>query len=379
MSKIHITLVGGQPAPVYLGIVNDEECEEVILVHSISSLKEAKIIEKSCNKKCSFIECSPTDIYKIKEIAEAVCKKAEGCEVTLNITSGTKPWSLIFYQTFANNPSIQYIYIDQLNNWYDLKSGETKELSIDIFKRFELYGNPLKKYITLDCFSESDRQAIRLIEKARQINIRAFTELTNTNNKEEEFQANEGEVFSSNGSRMKWNWSEGHIEFDLVKSYDLTLSQSISIEMDHAKELILNTAWFELKTALELRKNPEIKELYLNCEFLSKEEKAKNEIDIIADCGTRLLFVECKTMISEITAIDKFRSAMRNFSGTSSTGIFVTNDKVFNGVRYERYMAAMEKCKDNDIVTFNFGFWNKKENQSLNSIINQAITQINKR
>lgn len=379
MSKIHITLVGGQPIPVYWGIVNDEDCEEIILVHSISSLREAKIIKGCCDKKCSFAECSPTDIFKIKEIAESIYKQTEGCEVTLNITSGTKPWSLIFYQTFSNHPSVQYIYIDQVNKWYNLKSGDTKELNIDIFKRFELYGNPLKKYITLDCFSESDRQAIRLIEKARRINIRAFTELTNTNNKEEEFEANEGEVFSSNGSRMKWNWSEGVIEFDLVSRNDMTLSQSVFIEMDHAKELILNTAWFELKTALELCKNPEIKELYLNCEFLSKEEKSKNEIDIIADCGTRLLFVECKTMISEITAIDKFRSAMRNFSGTSSTGIFVTNDKVFNGIRYEHYMAAMEKCKDNDIVTFNFGFWNKKEGQSLNSIINRAITQINKR
>jgi hypothetical protein len=84
-------------------------------------------------------------------------------------------------------------------------------------------------------------------------------------------------------------------------------------------------------------------------------------------------------MKKEITAIDKFRSAMRNFSGTSSTGLFVTNDRAVNGYRHELYQASMEKCKDNDILTFNFGFWDKSNNTSLNAIIDNRIVKTNKR
>lgn len=376
MSKVHIALVGGQPIPVYLGIMEDEECEKVLLIHSYSSLKEAQTIQKYCGKKCSFIEYAPTDIEAIKKATDEIRKAMDEDEVTLNVTSGTKPWSLIFYQAFSNHTSVRIIYIDQLNRWYNLKSEESKLLNIDIFKRFELYENPLKRYRTLDYFSETDYKAIGYIETVRNKHIGAFTDLTNRD--KDEYNKEEGEIISKNGSIMRWNWNEGWVNFEMINYNGFPL-KPIRIELDHAKEVVLNTAWFELKTALELRNNPNVKDIYIGCEFLLKDEKAKNEIDVIADFGSRLIFIECKTMISEITAIDKFRSAMRNFSGTSSTGVFVTNDRVSKGTRYERYMATMEKCKDNDIITFNFGLWNKKEDSSLNSIINEAITKINKR
>ena len=85
-------------------------------------------------------------------------------------------------------------------------------------------------------------------------------------------------------------------------------------------------------------------------------------------------------MIRDSTDIDKFRSALRNFSGTSSTGIFVTNDKpnVYSSSRYEH---AMEKCKDNGILTFNFSLWrdNPIGNLTLKEIVNEHIQLQNKR
>jgi hypothetical protein len=87
-------------------------------------------------------------------------------------------------------------------------------------------------------------------------------------------------------------------------------------------------------------------------------------------------------MIKEITDIDKFRSAMRNFSGTSSTPLFVTNDKVTKGSKYDKYdkfLSAMEKCNDNDIPTFNFSLWDGRTETSMNAIINEHLCKINKR
>ena len=85
-------------------------------------------------------------------------------------------------------------------------------------------------------------------------------------------------------------------------------------------------------------------------------------------------------MIYDTTDIDKFRSALRNFSGTSSTGIFVTNDMP-NEKSRSRYEHAMEKCKDNGILTFNFSLWksNPSASPSLNDIINEQLNYQNKR
>lgn len=381
MKKIHITLVGGQPIPVYLGIVS-QECDEVILVHSDTTLNEAKIIEKNTHKPCTFIACAPTDLPNIREQAEKLFKASQDCEVVLNVTSGTKPWTLIFHQRFLSHPNCKIIYIDQLNRSYNLQTSDVSQLDIDLFKRFELYGNPLQNYIPFDLYTDADKNAIRFIEKARRTNFNDFKSLTNHD--VSEYESNEGMLvadgYREQGSHMRWNWNEGWVEFSMVSYKDLT-TQDIRIELDHPKEIVINTAWFEVKTAIELSKNPLVKKILLNCEFLSNDQNPKNEVDIIADFGTRLLFVECKTMINKITDIDKVRSAMRNYSGTSSTGVFVTNDRVNtnNSTLLNKYMSALEKCRDNDILTFNFGLWDKKPATELNSIINNHINKINKR
>lgn len=375
MKKIHISLVGGQPIPVFLGIGCDD-FDEIILIHSVDSIDEAKTIEKSCKKKCTLLQCSPNNITEIKRVAEELFASAIGKRVVLNITSGTKLWSVIFSQTFLRHESADVIFIDQLNNVYNLRSGENTQLCIDIFTRFELYGTPLLNYSRFEEYTLADTLAIPSIERARYTNIADFNELTNQGF--DRYDAIEGSICAKYGSVMSWNWDEGYVEFQMVNSYR-GYNKTIEVNCDHIKDIVLHNAWFELKTALELKKNPNIKSIYLNCEFLTKEKDPKNEIDIIADLGHRLLFVECKTMILDVTAIDKFRSAMRNFSGTSSIGVFVTNDSAKSGNKYNRYKNAMEKCRDNYILTFNFSMWDKNPNSSLNSIINKSLKQINKR
>ena len=147
----------------------------------------------------------------------------------------------------------------------------------------------------------------------------------------------------------------------------------------HLFDILFNFGWFELKAAVELRKNEKIDNIWLNCEFADSEGNPKNEIDIIAELDNRLLFVECKTMIHNPTDIDKFKSALRNFSGTSSTGIFVTNDMP-NAYTLPRYEHAMEKCKDNGILTFNFSLYNGNplDNPTLEAIVNDHIKLQNK-
>ena len=84
--------------------------------------------------------------------------------------------------------------------------------------------------------------------------------------------------------------------------------------------------------------------VWLNCLFKDVNNQAKNEIDIIADMGSRLLFVECKTQVYESTDVDKFRTAVRNYGGLGSIPLFVT--------LHEMKDLAREKCNDSKITTF---------------------------
>ena len=90
------------------------------------------------------------------------------------------------------------------------------------------------------------------------------------------------------------------------------------------------------------------KDVRLNCKFPPKDTKSvqfpKNEIDIIVNTGTKILFVECKTRIFNSTDIDKFRTAVKNYGGLGSKALFVT-DNVMDDLQ-------KEKCQESDIIRF---------------------------
>lgn len=378
MKKIHISLVGGQPIPVYIGIKENGQANTVVLVCSAQSHVEADRIKAQFPKREFQIEeCSPTNLQQIEDLAQNLRKKYNECEVTINLTSGTKLWALTFYQVFNVLESVHFIYVDQTNLLTDLLTKDTRRCDIDISTRFELYGTPLKDYRSINEYTLADFDVMRKVERIRKVNKKAFTEMTNkiTHNELE----SDGAITDANsGSSLEWT--------HLPKWAKMTLkgikgTKTEEFDSEHVFDILFHAGWFELKVAEVLRKTlPEAKDIRMNGMFVDSDGLAKNEFDIIADCGIRLLFVECKTMVFDTTDIDKFRSALRNFSGTSSSGLFVTYEKP-NEYNKEKYKLAMEKCRDNDIQTFNYSLWNldREHNPSLSQIVSDMISRQNKR
>ncbi len=378
MKKVHISLVGGQPIPVYIGIKENEQANIIVLVCSAQSHVEADRIKAQFPKREFQIEeCSPTNLQQIEDLAQDLRKQYNECEVTINLTSGTKLWALTFYQVFNALESVHFIYVDQTNLLSDLQTKETRSCDIDISKRFELYGTPLKDYRSINEYTSADFNTMRKVEKIRRFNKKAFTEMTNKITHTE--LKTDGAITDKNsGSTLEWTC--------LPKWAKMTLkgtkgAKTEEFESEHVFDILFHAGWFELKVAEVLRKTlPKAKDIRMNGMFVDSDGLAKNEFDIIADCGTRLLFVECKTMVFDTTDIDKFRSALRNFSGTSSSGLFVTYEKP-NEYNKDRYKLAMEKCRDNDIQTFNYSLWNidREHNPSLSQIVSDMISTQNKR
>ena len=376
MKKVHIALVGGQPVPVYIGIKDNGQASTVILVCSSQSRVEAERIKKQFPKRHIVVkECPPVDLSDIEKLVFALCEEYSDYEKVINLTSGTKLWSLTFFRVFYQDKNTHFIYIDQNNHITDILTKESHIGTINTLNRFELYGTPLTSFRMLEEYDEEDISVSRKIELFRNKNRFEFFQLTAGYNlsvleKENVLQTERGSVFEYS---FEERWAR-------IKLYTDRGFVTKEFSCQHLLDILFNFGWFELKTALELRKNERISKIWLNCEFADSEKNPKNEIDIIAEQDNRLLFVECKTMIYDSTDIDKFGSALRNFSGTSTTGIFVTNDPP-NTNRMSRYNHAMEKCKDNGILTFNFSLWrnNPTENPPLNTIINEQIQIQNKR
>lgn len=376
MKKVHITLVGGQPVPVYIGIKDDGQANTVILVCSAQSKTEAERIEEQFPKRKILVkECPPVELEGIENLAIKLFKEYADYEKTINLTSGTKLWSLTFFRVFNQDRNSHFIYIDQNNHITDILTQNTHIGSINTLKRFELYGTPLTSFRLLEEYDDEDLHIAKEIERIRNRNRYEFIRLTGNRNAHE---MNERDILATEkGSRLEYSQDERWARIELYNSNGFLTKE---FHCKHLFDILFNSGWFELKTAKELSKNERINKIWLNCEFADSGGNPKNEIDIIAELDNRLLFVECKTMIHDSTDIDKFRSALRNFSGTSSTGIFVTNDKP-NAISMSRYEHAMEKCKDNGILTFNFSLWrtNYDDSPTLKAIVNEQIQVQNKR
>lgn len=376
MKKIHIALVGGQPVPVYIGIKDNGQANTVILVCSPQSRPEAERIKEQFPKRKILVkECPPVDLYSIEHIALELFKEYADYEKTINLTSGTKLWSLTFFRIFYQDVNSHFVYIDQNNKVTDILTKESHIGTINTLTRFELYGTPLTSFRMLEEYNDDDLNVSQEIEELRNRNRSEFLRLTGNRNISEMYERET--LTTENGSMLEYSYDErwARIELNTGRSF-LTKE----FQCQHLFDILFNFGWFELKTAKNISNIEKVNRIWLNCEFADTEGNPKNEIDIIAELDNRLLFVECKTMIHNSTDIDKFRSALRNFSGTSSTGIFVTNDMP-NEYTLPRYEHAMEKCKDNGIITFNFSLQENDPSNypTLEEIINEQIQVQNKR
>ena len=373
--KVHIALVGGQPIPVYLGIKSSGALDKLILVCSEQTRDEAERLAVCCrNIQHKIVECDPVDLYEIEECASNLYEEVASEDISLNLTSGTKSWSLIFYRVFMASSKARFILVDQNNRVQDLNTHEIRQESIAKELRFLLYGTELTKYTPFTDYTEDDFKVMHKVEKLRWKFPRIFKKLTVGFRPESEKGKSE---CLPDGSFVEWDMEEELVHLCMLyrKTNEL---QDYYLQCPHVLDIVFNSGWFELKTALELSKNENVKEICMNCEFPAQDKKPKNEIDIILDMGTKLFFVECKTQVHEITDIDKFHSAIKNFSGTSSKGIFVVNDSP--SVKKGNYSRAVEKCKDNNILTFNFSEYRyNPELLSLNTLINDDLNKTNKR
>ncbi len=376
--KVHITLVGGQPAPVYNGIVATRP-DKVVFVYSNSEDSIKYVEDVRMETDIDIDEQEPLDTtnpQKILERATSLAEQYKYDDVTLNISSGLKSWSHLFGRVFDSLPNASVVYMDQNNILWNYRTMESQsDFVFDMDVQFRLQHNELKHFVPFADYTDEDKTSFEKVETARRYNTGNFNKLTTTLSSEWKgmFQnQGHGRFVLSETNYVEWE------KPDFVRLVLSTKKHGVSeweMKSPHAVNIAFNSGWFEYKVARMLSHWRYAKEIRLNCLFPDRKSNnvrfPKNEIDIIVNTGTKLLFVECKTMIATSTDIDKFRTAVKNYGGMGSKAIFVT-DNAMNDLQ-------KEKCHDSGIIIFSLkdnAFGPNKE-QELFKLLENELFNIN--
>jgi len=361
--KVHITLVGGQPAPVYHGIVATQP-DKVVLVYSDESRDIAERISQEINISSERRKMDPVDLNDIERKVMLCADKFKGDEVSVNISSGTKPWAFYFAKIFGTMPNVTLFYVDQNNVLWNLSDKSSYKVDFDMDVQFRLLGNPLENYVRFEDYNSEDIQALSSIQALFDFSSTNMFRLVN----EAKTKTNLTEHVLRNGSYIKWQPSAKQFEVKLVKGND---SMQKVLKSKHIRDMLLKTSWFEYKVAEILRKWDKAGAIRMNCVFPYRDSAAKNEIDVLVEAGSKLLFVECKTQIEDNTDIDKFASAVRNYGGLGSKALFVTYVQMSD--------KAIEKCNDNGILTYSFrdNHLGMDDEKALSMLLNSELFNIN--
>lgn len=377
MSRVHITLVGGQPAPVYHGIVATKP-DKVVFIYSDESREVVEILKQEIKVQVEELPpLDPTNPVEILRRAEALAKKYKEDEVTVNISSGLKSWSHLFGVTFDKQPNAAIVYMDQNNILWNYRTMQPVDgFEFDMHTLFRLYGNSLEtNYKKLSDYTDEDDRAVKRIEEIRRFNVKSFTALVALLDREKENQ-----LKHSPTGRFQLEDDRNYVEWSRKKNDQPNDKVILSlfngkkgrrewkIVSPNAISLVFNSGWFEYKVAKLLSMWDKAKEICLNCRFPFKPGIDKNETDIIVNAGTKLLFVECKTQIAKPNDIDKFRSVVKTYGGMGSKGLFVTDAKMSD--------VAEKKCEENGVLSFSFSNSLSPE-RDLSFLLNCELSNIN--
>ncbi len=352
MSKIHITLVGGQPAPIYHGIVATNP-DYVLYIYSAESQKVLDVLKQEIDLPSEFIELDATSPEKIRNCAQLLVERYIDDDVTVNITSGLKSWSHWFGVVFDKQPNASVIYMDQNNVMWNYRTMQPNRLfPFDLHSHFRLYGNSIENnYQPFADYTEEDDEALRKIEEIRRYNQSEFNDLLAVldNKKQQILKQSQCGKFEHPISQSYVEWEKtsadkyGFVRIYLTKK---NIGKEVFFESPHAVGLAFNSGWFEYKVAKILSTWDRCKELCMNCRFPFRQNIDKNETDIIVNTGTKPLFVECKTHIAKPTDIDKFNSVIKHYGGMGSKGLFITESSMTEFTR--------RKCEEYGIMAFSF-------------------------
>lgn len=328
-----LTLLGGQITPLYLGIMERKPNKVFFMCSEESKPKLPQLLSALPDLEYDVVTISPYDFEEITQRVETLLNEHPKATWDLNMTGGTKIMALATYQIFLENKMTAFYW----------KSGtlyfpsDHKEIPIqstiqtDVF--FKLSGNTSFTSEVYRDISEAEIEFAQSVRNAKSIGG-GYYSIQNEFTKKKK-QSSEAEVkVEKNGFLFHWKSQRNELIIG-APSFD----HSIKFIGGAGCEIAFNGRWWELVIAKALHHLPEINEMHINVQLPYQSSKdTKNQIDILLNLGTSLLFVECKSGQINADDLNKMKAIKNLYGGIGSKTLLVTRDKPKEKV--------VEKCKE---------------------------------
>ncbi|MEW6117420.1 MAG: DUF1887 family CARF protein [Nitrospirota bacterium] len=296
MSRIHVCLVSDQPIPTLTTVLQLKPDGVILLKTSEMDEKAAFLMDILAAKKvkASSERIEAYDINDVIRVSESVIKKCSDCEVSLNITGGTKIGTLGTFQAFYTSGKPIY-YVDTKSNRI-LKLFPEKEqaeypinVTISIKDYLEAYGFQVTSHVKDDSYIYARKTLTHYL---------AHTV------------AHDEKIIASLNGRLHAYDSNSSLPISLALPGNhkllshITLLKGVTRRDDGSIEIqeydalrYLKGIWFEEYVYLTA-KDAGADEVWLNIEgrWLTKGKyQPKNEFDVMISKGNRLFYISCKT------------------------------------------------------------------------------------
>jgi len=387
MGSVHISLVGGQASPV-IKVIKELQPEHVVLIYSSKTKSQAESIKKefaswgiTFELKLFATEAKdyPDIVKSTRELLESYLDQ----DVTLNIIGGSKIWSIVFMSEASKHDNMTIFGIDQNDYIVNFTEGNSylyveKGSILDLLR---VSGEIPSEFTYFRVFTPEDFQVANDFEKFRAECFgklyEPLMELVNpdskkaTRNLSERIRRNPEGRYETAGGIVEWK------QTDLSDTVTITLHSNgkdvvKEFSSPHCKSIVFNAGWFELKVAEMINGWDRVDEILMGVKFMYKSGKTKNEYDVVARVGGKLLFVECKIRYQDNFSVDKFAQSVEYYGGKSSKALFVTGIVADNDFR--------ERCQQCNVLYQNIS-QKKPSNdggrKNLYDFLNKEMDKIN--
>lgn len=343
--KQHITLLGSQPLPLYY-VIKEYNPE---LVHLICTEQNKNIAQRIRQLLLPTVECQTYQVlaYSPKEVIQ-VCEEIHyrysKDEFLYNLTGGTKIMSFAAYSV-AMKYNAQLIYTTQSNEMIDMRFFNSSFMQCQVTNEeiFALQGQELDSY---ELLNEVDAERV-----SKALQIKQFIESYHFiyNNLGNFFRQN----YSGNCNLLPSRFTmPGSIVFIKTENGFILRkdeNELFRLEYPDALTLFFEGRWWEVLMANALlnwcKTFDKTFTLWQNVKFHAIEEKRiKNEVDILINIGTKILFVECKSGYVQQTDIYKIEAVRSTYGGSMSKAVLASY--------YPLKEHIKDKCRNQDISYF---------------------------
>ncbi len=332
--KHQITIIGGQTVPVYLGI--KEKKPKVVHTLYTKDTKSQASIFKNLFPSIEFrsYQVHPFSFKEIKNTVETIIIENPECDFELNLTGGTKLMALASHDIIKSH-GFNSFYIDQKFRFFDFSSQLYTRIEslINLDTFIKLSGHNKYESSELNDYTDEEQKLARKINSISKSTafkqaIKSVQKNCDDISKCQEFS------FADKNFRLSWKSPNFSLEFNNYKIFSVSKKSF---------KIAFNGIWWEIIVANSIRNWKKAYELKLNLEVHSKKayKFVKNEIDIVINTGSKMIFLECKSGNIKQDDINKIRTVKKLYGGISTKSILIS--------KYKPHPNIIEKCSDLDI------------------------------